>query len=431
LIVDHVAVVNHLSKILNRSSKKAMRSIASCLIYAAVLVRAAGWFEENPPARGIVIALLAAYGIAMASEPWLTRRLSRYPGFYLPLQSILVLTLLIEAPGMDFLTMLFLPLSFQAVQFFKRRAGFLWIGAFTLAVTGPLLIGWEWELPGLAMVLFYGGLNFIMGSSAHLAHRAIQARQENQRLLTEMAKAYRQLQEYAAQVEEWASAQERSRLARELHDSVTQTLFSMNLTVQAAQMLAAQNPGRLTSPQLGWGTDKQAPDIASPLDRLQELAHSAAGEIQVLVIQLQPPRRLGERLDGALRRLAEERRQRDGLQIDLEMSGAARANELPERVTAGLYRIAQEALNNVAKHAGSCQAVVRLNLESRPAFLAIEDTGAGFDPGKVSHSIEHLGLPGMTERAREIGWKLIVDSQTGRGTRIRAEENRDAASEQV
>ncbi len=386
-----------------------MRIIATYLIYAAAVVRTVEEFDTNPPVRGTVVVLLALYGLALACEPLLTRRMRRYPFYYLALQSGLVLSLLIVAPTMDFLPMLFFPLSFQAVEFFGRRLGFLWIGGFTLAMAVPLLVGWDWELPGLASGLLFAGFSFMMGSSADQIERAGLARQENQRLLAEMGKAYRQLQEYAAQVEEYAGAQERGRLARELHDSVTQTLFSMNLAVQAAQMLAAREPER----------------VSEQLDRLQELAHAAAGEIQVLARQIQPRSPAGESLVEALTRLAEERRKRDGLQVRLEVTGPAQDKILSQPENAGLYRIAQEALNNVAKHAGTCEAVVRLDLASQPASLEIEDHGAGFDPETISRSLDHIGLPGMAERAREMGWKIRVESQPGQGTRIRVEEQKD------
>jgi len=386
-----------------------MRSIATYLIYAAVLVRTAEWFDENPPVRGIMFAMLAAYGVMMVTEPLLTQRFRRYPVVYLPVQTGLVLALMIRIPEMDFLPMLFFPLSFQAVQFFKPL-GLLWIGAFILAAAVPLLTGWEWELSGLAMVLLFAGLNFLMGGMAYSMERAELARKESQRLLTELSAAYRQLQDYAAQVEELAAAQERGRLARELHDSVTQTLFSMNLAVQAAQMLAGKEPDR----------------VSEQLDRLQELAHGAAGEIQVLVKQLQPRPVIEAGLVGALQKLAAERQQRDGLLVRLEVNGAGRDRDLPEPVTTGLYRIIQEALNNVAKHAGVCEAIVRLNLESRPAVLEIEDQGAGFDPDKITRNPDHVGLPGMAERTRELGWKLKIISQPGRGTIIRVEEDNNA-----
>jgi signal transduction histidine kinase len=91
-------------------------------------------------------------------------------------------------------------------------------------------------------------------------------------------------------------------------------------------------------------------------------------------------------------------------------------------VAAGLYRIAQEALNNIAKHAGVSEACVRLDLERRPAVLEIRDQGAGFDPARITHLPGHAGLPGMADRAREMGWTLKIDSQPGRGTTVRVEE---------
>jgi signal transduction histidine kinase len=385
-----------------------IHSVATYLIYAAVVLRAAAWYQDNPPVEGAVISLLAIFGLLLVSEPRLTARLTWYPYAYLILQSGLTLALLFIEPGMDFLPALFLPLSFQAVVFFKRW-GFVWIGAFTLGMAGPLLLGWDWQMEGVASVIINGAASFAIGSYAHLIQRAEGARQENRHLLGELETAYRQLQEYAAQVEEYAAAQERSRLARELHDSVTQTLFSMNLTVQGAQVLAAREP-------------QQA---AGQLDRLQELARSAAGEIQVLVSQLRlrPVAEVG--LAAALRQLAAERERRDGLQIHLEIVGSPAEKALPEPVALGLYRIAQEALNNVAKHSGTCEASVCLNLESRPRYLEIEDHGTGFEPDKTSRSLDHFGLPGMADRARELGWVLHIDSHPGRGTCIRAEESQN------
>jgi signal transduction histidine kinase len=87
-----------------------------------------------------------------------------------------------------------------------------------------------------------------------------------------------------------------------------------------------------------------------------------------------------------------------------------------------LYSIAQEALVNVAKHSGSHEAVARLNLSENGSCLEIEDRGLGFDPQLTLNQRGHLGLAGMSERAREIGWSLAIESQRGRGTQIRVVE---------
>jgi signal transduction histidine kinase len=89
----------------------------------------------------------------------------------------------------------------------------------------------------------------------------------------------------------------------------------------------------------------------------------------------------------------------------------------------GLYSIAHEALINVSRHSGICEAVVRLNLDENGSCLEIEDHGLGFDPQLTLDQRGHLGLAGMSERAHEIGWSLSVESQRGQGTRIRVMEN--------
>jgi signal transduction histidine kinase len=178
----------------------------------------------------------------------------------------------------------------------------------------------------------------------------------------------------------------------------------MNLTVQSARLLLEREPGR----------------AAGQLERLEELAASAMREIQALISQLRPESVAEAGLPVALRQLAAERLERDGLEVTVEVSGERGP---PEAVVAGLYRIAQEALTNVAKHAGTEQATVRLNLPPGALFLEIEDHGLGFDPQLALSQRDHLGLAGMAERARELGWKLSIDSQPGHGTRVRVEEN--------
>jgi signal transduction histidine kinase len=400
-------VTGGLSAAVSPGSQLIIRFVATYLIYATILIRTLSWHYAIAPVPLDVLVLLATYGVVLASESALARRLPGYGRPYLLIQSGLILAILLIAPAeIDFLPMLFLPLAFQAVLFYQRRVGFLWISAFILARIVPLALDRNLSLDDCMGILLFAGLVWVIGNYAHLTLRAELARQENQYLLGELQEAYHQLQDYAAQVEGFAAVQERSRLARELHDSVTQTLFSMNLTVQAATLLAGKDSGRM----------------AAQLDRLQELARNALGEIQVLASQLRPRSLAEEGLAAALHRLADERHRRDGLQICLEVSGSSREKGLSEPVVTGLYRITQEALNNVARHAGTREAVVRLNLESQPAYLEVEDRGRGFERDQLVPQLNHMGLAGMEERARELGWQLQIDSQPGRGTRVRVEE---------
>jgi len=411
-----------------------MRKAGVYLIYAAVTLRGLVRLA-NEPWFGLAAVLLATYGLLLVlAEPRIVQRgplrfsQAEHSGLVLPhggeptqgepwlplvylfLQSGLVVGLLLVPPILDFFGLLFIPLSLQAVFFFGRRLGFLCIALFFLAMAGPMLVDEKGWIFGLAMTVLNTGYCLLFSGYAHQVQRAETVHRHNQDILGELQVAHRRLQGYAAQVEELAAERERSRLARELHDSVTQTVFSMNLTVQSARLLLEREPDR----------------VAGQLERLEELAASAMGEIQALVSQLRPRSVAEEGLPTALHRLATERQGRDGLQVTVEVSGE---RVLPDPVAAGLYRIAQEALTNVARHAGMQQATVRLNLAGEASLLEIEDGGLGFDPPSASSQRGHLGLAGMAERAREIGWSLSIESRPGCGTRIRVEENPPGGAE--
>ena len=110
-----------------------------------------------------------------------------------------------------------------------------------------------------------------------------------------------------------------------------------------------------------------------------------------------------------------ERQTRDGLQAQWRDRDGA----LPDRVAAGVFHIVQEALNNVVKHAGVGTATITLNLAGTPVCVEVADEGAGFEVSEGALRRGHFGLSTMTERAKEIGWNLTIDSQPGRGTRLR------------
>lgn len=378
-----------------------MRYFATYLIYVAVLARALGWSQDSFPIPRPVWVLLVIFGLILFTEQPLSRRLPWYPRLYTLFQSALVTAMLYIAPSVDIFPMLFYPLSFQAVKFFGRRIGFLCIAGFTLAMAGMFIFGLEWQ-SGLTMVLAGGAANVLMGSFAHLISRTDQRRQENQRLLGDLKEAYHQMKNSAAQAEALAAAEERHRLVRELHDSLTQTLFSMTLAGEAALLAVQEAPHQ----------------VEDHLARLQILSRSAVREVQSLTGQIPSQPVSQEGLATAIRRLADERMVQDGLQVTLEVTGK---RELPKPVEIALYRIAQEALNNVVRHAGTHQAHVRLCLEDALASLEIEDAGSGFIVERPKRS-GGLGLVGMAERASEIGWELQVNSHPGRGTRIHVEE---------
>ena len=197
---------------------------------------------------------------------------------------------------------------------------------------------------------------------------------------------------------EKAVAAERSRLARELHDAVTQTLFSASLVAEALPA--------------SWERDRE--EGRRLLQELRQSSRGALAEMRTLLLELRPAALVEADLGDLLRQLAEAATGREGLPVTVAVEGKL---ELPPDVHVALYRIAQEALNNVVKHARASQATVRLR--GRPPAsveLHISDDGRGFDPASVPP--DHLGLGIMCERAEAIGAALEIDSQPGHGTQI-------------
>jgi two-component system nitrate/nitrite sensor histidine kinase NarX len=199
------------------------------------------------------------------------------------------------------------------------------------------------------------------------------------------------------QVERAATTAERDRLARELHDAVTQTLFSASLIAEAMPRVWEQNPeaGR------------------RGLEELRRLTRGAAAEMRTMLIELRPAALIEKPLGELLRHLTEAMTSRTRVPMSLSLDGNCR---LPGDVQIALYRIVQEALNNVAKHAGASQVSVDLMCRPHRAEVCIADDGTGFDPAEVLP--DRLGLGIMRERAQGIGAGLKIDSQPGRGTQI-------------
>jgi signal transduction histidine kinase len=199
-----------------------------------------------------------------------------------------------------------------------------------------------------------------------------------------------------------AVVDERRRLARDLHDSVTQSLYGMGLHAQAAaRELAREQPQK----------------AAEYLGEISDTAEQAMAEMRLLLYQLRPPVLEKEGLAAALQARLAAVEARAGLKTDFRTNLAER---LPGHVEEGLYYIAQEALNNALKHSRARSIVVSLLREQAGACLEIADNGVGFDAEKA-HEEGRMGLPDMEQRAAEMGGRLVVSSGRGRGTRIRVD----------
>ncbi len=209
--------------------------------------------------------------------------------------------------------------------------------------------------------------------------------------------------------------EERTRLARELHDAVTQTLFSASLIAEALP--------------ISWEQDPQ--EGRQLLMDLRQLSRGALAEMRTLLLELRPAVLVDADFNDLLRQLAEAATGREGLPVEVNVDCEC---ELPADVKIAFYRIAQEALNNVIKHARATHVRIHLDCShcagsdgqverTKRVTLTVADDGRGFDLNSIPP--DRLGLGIMRERGDSIGARFVIDSQPQEGTQVKViwEEN--------
>ena len=204
------------------------------------------------------------------------------------------------------------------------------------------------------------------------------------------------------QVGQAAAMEERSRLARELHDSVTQSLYSVIMYTEAAARLL---------------TATQEATAAEYLRDARDTAQEALREMRLMIYQLRPPLLEKGGLAVALQVRLDAVERRGGIHAELIVEGQDR---LPLPIQAELHQIAQEALNNALKHAHARQVQVHLQFGEAATRLQVQDDGVGFEPA-AARAGGGLGIPGMEERVHKIGGRLTIESAPGQGTKILVE----------
>ena len=272
-------------------------------------------------------------------------------------------------------------------------------------VSIPIIVAppvWEsWWFRGLGVVIaalltvfaFRWRLSAIHTQKADLEKQVAIRTSELQHQIEQRERAEEALAEKAAQE---AVTVERTRLARDLHDAVTQTLFSASLIAEVLPDIWVMSQAE------GW----------KRLEELRQLTRGALAEMRTLLLELRPSALTEIPLPDLLRQLCESLIGRARLPIQLRVEGA---RKLPPDLQICLYRITQEALNNVVKHAKATQALVTLQLNEK-VTLTIVDNGSGFDPARVPP--DHLGLKIMCERAEALGVDFSIYSEPGEGTQI-------------
>jgi signal transduction histidine kinase len=254
-----------------RTQSQRVISATNYTLYVIVTVRTVITYAADD-VLPLLLVLLAIFLLLLVTEPIITRRWSAYRPIYLGLQTALVVVMSRFAPEFDFLWSLYIILAIQALDFLARRAALIWIGVLIGLAGLFLMIEMDPPALGLAILLNLSAVGYFLVSFTRVSRQAEEARHESAALLTDLQTAHTQLQDYADRAEELSTVRERNRIARELHDSVNQSIFSITLTAEAARTMLDRDPAR----------------VPPYLNQLQEMTTNALAQLRSLIGQLRP-----------------------------------------------------------------------------------------------------------------------------------------------
>jgi signal transduction histidine kinase len=361
-----------------------------------------GYAKADPPLTSselIWIALLSLVYIFTGTVIFiavLTSGSPRYKILYLAFQIVVGMLILHLERGNGWLVLL--PLASHSVALFSPREAFLPCALITLGIaweTSQQLPTW---IPFLQSALVFGSAVFFAAVFTNISIHDARRREEIERLAAKLEEANRELHVYAAQVEELSAAQERNRLAREIHDSLGHYLTAMNLQAQVVSTLITQDAGR----------------AQEALARMQVMILEALADVRRSVATIRSEPFLGKNLLEALEPLLEESRNA-GLVTELIVNGEVRP--LPAAFELTLYRAVQEGLTNARKHAQARRVIVLLEYRPGEVNLHIQDDGAGstLDTEQLNGLKSNFGLFGLRERVQLLGGKLGIQTAPERG----------------
>lgn len=373
------------------------------LVALTVLVMARAVFE--PTASSVAIIALAALllgtyalgGLIVVSRGTPTLRML-WLGT-LTTEWVLLLWLASEAAYLVF------PLFFLFLHLLGRAWGSVAIAGATAVAVAALGIHDGWSLAGVVGPIVGAGVALLIG----LGYQAL-AREAAQRekLMQELLATQGQL---AATEREAGVVAERSRLAREIHDTLAQGLSSIQMLLHAAERADPERPG------------------VEHIRLARETAAANLAEARRFIRELTPPNLDDEGLGGALRRLAASQWPSQGLKVDVRVSDTV---ELPMHLQTALLRIAQGAIANVIQHADASRATITLTVHHDRLSFEITDDGRGFeDPSEAATPpgrSDSFGIRATRERVEQLGGTVTIDSAPGRGTTLMVDLAREPAS---
>jgi signal transduction histidine kinase len=389
-------VYNRNMPVLNKPKvDQAMPAAIGYLVILAVAILGFQFFA-NGTQRVVGITLLVIFTILYSINPGRDSTAWKLH-VYLAALTAIVAVLMSLQPAIGVFPMLFFILSPLAMMLFPQRIGILWIGIYSL-ITALIFFSSMSPWDAFTNLLPYSAGYWFFGAFARALASAEEARQESQRLLDELQAAHNQLQEYAAQVEELAVAEERNRLSREMHDTIGHRLTVSAVQLEGAQRLIPRDPDR----------------AASIVETVREQVREALGELRGAVATLREPLETDLPIRTALQRLASSFDQATDLSVHLDLPTELPALSNAQRLA--LYRAAQEALTNVQRHAQAQQVWVQLAAQENCVALVVSDDGVGF-PAETKEAA--FGLQGMRERAAHLDGQLSLENRESGGAHLK------------
>jgi signal transduction histidine kinase len=295
--------------------------------------------------------------------------------------------------GWSFFPIVFFIFGPQVMVDFPLNIGIAWLAVYTL-ITGCFLISGS-GLAGLIQLLPYAAGYAFFGFFGWTMVQAQKDRQRSEQLLAELQETHEKLQRYTEQVEELAVAEERNRIAREMHDTLGHRLTVAAVQLEGAARLVHTNP------------QKTETIIKTVYEQVKE----GLAELRKTVAMMRAPVDEDLPLPQALTRLTAGLKDATGLNLKLELDN--NLPELPSTYRHALFRAAQEGLTNIERHASASEAQIRLFQVDGRVYLVIEDNGVGLDPAKDTTG---FGLTGMRERAGLLNGEFSIQPREGGGT---------------
>lgn len=344
-------------------------------------------------ARGLALTLCVAFGLIYALTLRIVRT-TRQVNVYFAAQTLLVCAVLsILNDNTGTFSFFFIILGVQAAMLLSERTAIFWLALFYL-ITSFIIVA-ALGAAGLINILFNAAAYGVVGLLIHTFHQAELARRQSQVLLEELRAAHSQLQDFTEQAKQLAVVNERTRLARELHDSLGHRLTVAVVQLEGAQRLIPLKP-------------EQA---AQMIITMREELKIALADLRMTVSAMRSPIDEGQSLNSLLENLCQTFGQKTGLVTHFV---ASEIPPLSESYRLVLYRAVQEGLTNIQRHAEACNAWIRLDGGHEKISLTIEDDGKGIE--EVAEKESGMGLSGIRERVNELGGEMRISLRTNGGT---------------